>query len=115
MPAMRPNMRSSGVATAVAIVSGLAPGRAAETVIVGYSTSGSVATGRKGKARAPNRNKPMLSREVATGRLINGAEIFTVCRRLRFAFAPGHLEKAPQFSSLSRPIAPRGLFLRVVL
>ena len=53
MPAMRPNMRSSGVATAEAIVSGLAPGRFAETVIVGYSTSGSVATGRNGKARAP--------------------------------------------------------------
>ena len=40
MPAMRPNMRSSGVATAEAIVSGLAPGRLANTVIVGYSTSG---------------------------------------------------------------------------
>src|SRR5437660_11688835 len=30
-PAMRPNWRSSGVATEEAIVSGLAPGRAAET------------------------------------------------------------------------------------
>src|SRR4051812_31550544 len=31
MPAMRPNCRSSGVATADAIVSGLAPGKFAET------------------------------------------------------------------------------------
>ena len=31
MPAMRPNMRSSGVATAEAMVSGLAPGRLAVT------------------------------------------------------------------------------------
>jgi len=48
MPAMRPNMRSSGVATALAIVSGLAPGRFVNTVIVGYSTSGRGANGRKG-------------------------------------------------------------------
>ena len=41
IPAMRPNWRSSGVATAEAIVSGLAPGRPALTLIVGYSTSGS--------------------------------------------------------------------------
>ena len=32
MPAMRPNMRSSGVATAEAMVSGLAPGRLAVTL-----------------------------------------------------------------------------------
>src|ERR1700689_3640944 len=39
-PAMRPNWRSRGVATADAIVSGLAPGRLAFTLIVGKSTSG---------------------------------------------------------------------------
>ena len=38
--AMRLNWRSSGVATADAIVSGLAPGRPAETEIVGKSTCG---------------------------------------------------------------------------
>ncbi len=37
-PAIRPNCRSSGVATEEAIVSGLAPGRLAETWIVGNST-----------------------------------------------------------------------------
>ena len=46
-PAMRPNCRSSGVATDEAIVSGLAPGRPALTLIVGNSTCGSGETGRK--------------------------------------------------------------------
>src|ERR1700688_1517021 len=39
-PAMRPNWRSSGVATEEAMVSGLAPGRAAFTPMVGNSTCG---------------------------------------------------------------------------
>jgi hypothetical protein len=76
MEAMRPNMRSSGVATAVAIVSGLAPGKLAETLTVGYSTSGKRAIGKKKKANPPKRSKPMLSRDVATGLLMKGAEIF---------------------------------------
>ncbi len=46
MPAIRPNCRSSGVATAEAIVSGLAPGSAALTEIVGKSTCGRGETGR---------------------------------------------------------------------
>src|SRR5690348_734569 len=37
-PAMRPNCRSRGVATEEAMVSGLAPGRPAFTLITGYST-----------------------------------------------------------------------------
>ena len=44
-PAMRPNWRSSGAATDDAIVSGLAPGSAADTWMVGKSTCGSGATG----------------------------------------------------------------------
>ncbi len=40
MPAMAENAFSSGVATVAAIVSGLAPGRLALTVIVGKSTVG---------------------------------------------------------------------------
>src|SRR5581483_9879263 len=46
MPAMVENWFSSGVATADAMVSGSAPGRFAETVIVGKSTFGSSLTGR---------------------------------------------------------------------
>ena len=45
-PAMRVNWRSSGVATAEAMVSGSAPGRDAPTEMTGYSTSGSEETGR---------------------------------------------------------------------
>jgi hypothetical protein len=44
-PAIRPKRRSSGVATAEAIVCGLAPGSPAETLMVGKSTRGSGATG----------------------------------------------------------------------
>ena len=44
-PAMRPSWRSSGVATVPAITSGLAPGSAAVTEIVGNSTWGRGATG----------------------------------------------------------------------
>ena len=39
------NCRSSGVATVAAIVSGLAPGRPADTVMVGKSTFGRSFTG----------------------------------------------------------------------
>ena len=42
---MRPKRRSSGVATAEAMVSGLAPGSAADTEMVGKSTRGRGATG----------------------------------------------------------------------
>src|SRR3569833_1092039 len=46
MPAIVENCFSSGVATADAIVSGLAPGRLALTVIVGKSTVGKSLTGK---------------------------------------------------------------------
>src|SRR5512136_737082 len=45
-PAMVENWRSSGVATAEAMVSGLAPGRLAFTRIVGKSTFGRSLTGK---------------------------------------------------------------------
>ena len=48
-PAMAPSARSSGVATVDAIVSGLAPGRLASTVITGKSICGSGETGSKPK------------------------------------------------------------------
>ncbi len=73
-PAMRPNWRSSGVATEEAMVSGLAPGRPAPTAMVGKSIDGSGATGRKRKATTPERKMAMVISVVATGRLIKGAE-----------------------------------------
>src|SRR4026209_628736 len=53
--AMRENWLSSGVATAEAIVSGLAPGRPAETLMVGKSTWRSGATGQSRKPRGQAR------------------------------------------------------------
>src|SRR6185503_17152040 len=76
-PAMRPSWRSSGVATAVAIVSGAAPGSEAVTLIVGKSTCGSGATGSRRNAAAPASANPNVNNVVATGRLMNGAERFT--------------------------------------
>src|SRR5713226_1111570 len=81
-PAMWPSWRSSGVATEDAMVSGLAPGRPAPTEMVGKSTWGSGAIGKKGKATTPARKIAMVTRDVATGRRMKGAEkleeIFTV-------------------------------------
>ena len=67
-PAMRVNWRSSGAATEVAMVSGLAPGRFAETLIVGNSTCGRAATGRNRKATTPTSVTPIVNNVVATGR-----------------------------------------------
>jgi hypothetical protein len=52
-PAMCPNCRSSGVAIEDAMMSGLAPGSEAATVMVGKSTCGSGDTGSTMNAMAP--------------------------------------------------------------
>jgi len=82
-PAMRPSARSSGVVTAAATVAGLAPGSAAETLMVGTSTSGIGATGNRPQAKRPASTSPRPSNEVATGRAMKGAETFTPRHRLR--------------------------------
>jgi len=65
---MRPKARSSGVATVAAMVSALAPGNWACTLMVGKSTCGSDDTGKFRKARIPARTMAKVSRLVATGR-----------------------------------------------
>ena len=75
MPEMRPNCRSSGVATADAMVCGSAPGRPAPTLMTGKSTLGRDATGRKLKARIPDSSRAAASSDVPIGRRINGAGI----------------------------------------
>jgi hypothetical protein len=62
------------VATADAMVSGLAPGRLAPTEMVGRSTCGSGATGRNRKAVTPDSKIATVISDVATGRRMNGAE-----------------------------------------
>ncbi len=74
--AMRPNCRSRGVATLDAMVSGLAPGRLAFTLMVGKSTCGRGETGNNRKAVAPARLTAISSSVVATGLRMNGSEIF---------------------------------------
>jgi hypothetical protein len=74
MPAILPNWRSKGVATAEAMISGLAPGKPAPTEIVGKSTCGSGETGNSRKATPPASAMAAVRRVVATGRLINGDE-----------------------------------------
>ena len=46
-PAISPSRRSSGAATVAAMIAGSAPGRLADTRMVGNSTVGMLATGRK--------------------------------------------------------------------
>src|SRR5580693_2723111 len=77
-PAIRPNSRSSGVATDEAMISGLAPGSEAETLMVGKSTWGKGETGRKGKATMPAKATAAVSSVVAIGLLIKGADRFIV-------------------------------------
>jgi hypothetical protein len=67
-PAMVENWRSRGVATDAAIVSGEAPGRFAETWIVGKSTLGRSEIGRSRYAMMPKRRIPAITSVVATGR-----------------------------------------------
>src|ERR1700735_1696757 len=65
--AMCPNWRSSGVATDDAMVSGLAPGKAADTEMVGKSTWGSGDTGSNRNAGIPASAMAITRRVVATG------------------------------------------------
>ncbi|KAG1316792.1 hypothetical protein G6F62_013278 [Rhizopus arrhizus] len=73
-PAMLPSERSSGVATLEAIVSGLAPGRLADTEMVGMSTCGKGATGNRKNDNRPASTTARLSSVVATGRTMKGAD-----------------------------------------
>src|ERR1035437_381506 len=75
-PARWLNRRSNGVAMEDAVISGLPPGKLAETEIVGKSTCGKGETGRTLNAIAPTSVIPTVSKVVATGRRIKGAERF---------------------------------------
>src|SRR5580692_9237874 len=74
--AICPNCRSRGVATDEAMVSGLAPGSAADTEMVGKSTCGRGDTGKSRNATAPASATAAVSSVVAMGRRMNGSEIF---------------------------------------
>src|SRR5579871_6912375 len=65
--AMEPRCRSRGVATLVAMVSGLVPGMFAVTEMAGKSVFGRGATGRRKKATMPASATPAVNRDVAIG------------------------------------------------
>jgi hypothetical protein len=75
-PAIVVNCFSSGVATADAIVSGEAPGRLAETWIVGKSTLGRSETGSRRYPMMPNSRMPSMTRVVMTGRRMKISAMF---------------------------------------
>src|SRR5580698_9479928 len=68
MPGIVENSLSSGVATVDAIESGFAPGTAADTRIVGYSTSGMLLTGKEKQLSRPNPAIAAISNVVVVAR-----------------------------------------------
>jgi hypothetical protein len=80
-PPIVENWRSSGVATADAMVSGFAPGRLAVTCIVGKSTFGRSFTGSSTYAPRPKRKIANMTREVMIGLRINNSGTFTARRQ----------------------------------
>src|SRR5580698_7041379 len=101
-PAIRPKRRSSGVATEDAMVSGLAPGKLADTLMVGKSTFGSGATGRSKYAATPASRMASASSEVAIGRLMKGAEMFTTLGLRPCSWTSSSVARRVEFGSLAR-------------
>src|SRR5438309_1654392 len=75
-PATVENCFSSGVATAAAIVCGLAPGNDALTWIVGKSTFGRSLTGSFRYAMMPNMRNESMTSAVMTGRRMKVSAMF---------------------------------------
>src|SRR4051812_4020994 len=100
-PAMVPRARSSGVATLEAIVSGLAPGRLAETKMTGKSTCGSGDTANSVNATAPASTIERFSSVVATGRRMNGDDTLMLASRRRVV---GHEPRLVRSPAASEPI-----------
>ena len=84
MPAIVANCLMSGVATDVAIVSGDAPGREADTLITGNSARGRAATGKSDHANSPAITMASDMSIVATGLRIQNSDIV-----MAFRLAPG--------------------------
>ena len=103
-PAMRPNCRSSGVATDEAIVSGLAPGnepklRCRENPPPATATPAAVDT-----PVTPASASAERSSDVPTGRLIKGAERFTGLLRYRLPSARSLTRRPPLRQPVPNPI-----------
>ena len=79
-PAIKENCRSNGVVTLAAMVSALAPGKLADTWMVGKSTCGRGATGSNGKLTTPITSNPAARSVVPIGRRTNGSEMLMEVR-----------------------------------
>src|ERR1700722_11225351 len=90
-PGIWPSCRSKGVATEDAIVSALAPVSVAVTCTVGKSTCGKDAIGKYRNAVMPKNAKATISKEVATGRRMNGSDMFIVGPLVLRLFEAGRL------------------------
>jgi hypothetical protein len=75
-PAIVENCLSKGVATADAMVSGLAPGKLADTCIVGKSTFGRSLTGRSLYAAIPKTSIDSMTSVVMIGRRMESSGMF---------------------------------------
>ena len=75
-PAIVENCLISGVATEVAIISGDAPDKSADTLMVGNSARGKAATGKIFQAKSPPNKMASDIKIVATGRLMQNVEMF---------------------------------------
>ena len=112
-PAIVVNCFSSGVATAEAIVSGLAPGRDAVTRIVGKSTLGRSLTGSRRYPATPKTRSAAITSVVAIGRRMNGAAMFMAGYRpatgvrLTATSAPGTRRRCPSTTTCSPAARPR--------
>src|SRR3954470_4788534 len=74
MPAMVESWRSMMPATEAAMVSALAPGRVAVTLMVGKSTRGSAEAGSRRKPKMPNAMIDAVISVVMTGRRIQRSQ-----------------------------------------
>src|SRR5262249_14297818 len=102
MPAIVENCRSRTVATAEAIVSGLAPGRLAATWMTGKSTFGRSLTGSWRYAMAPKMSKAAMTSVVMTGRRMKRSVFIWSLARGWWSLARGWWSLARGWWSLAR-------------
>ena len=102
-PAIVVNCRSSGVATEEAIVSGEAPGRLAETWMVGKSTLGRSETGSSRYAITPKISRLAITSVVVTGRRMKSSEMFTTSSPRPLPRPPGPRPSSPARGAAGRP------------
>ena len=104
-PGMAARCCSSGVATELAMVSGLAPGRFADTTMVGKSTLGSAATGSSSNVARPNTRMPAINSAVAIGRRMKIAEMLNAASaRVRVGGRGGGFD--PHLGVVGQPVLP---------